>query len=231
MAHHHPECAEPKDYGWPEEESRVNARVSRRNFLRAATLAAAGLGLAPYATLTAQGRSAALSLADYVEISTVINGESMKMKLDPRVSLLDLLREQLGLTGAKKGCNQGACGACTVHVGADRINACLTLAAQIDGKEVTTIEGIGSEDEFHPVQAAFLEHDGFQCGYCTSGQIMSAIKVLEEDHANSDDEIREWMSGNICRCGAYKGIVEAVKAVRDGTVETQALRKSESRKR
>ncbi len=231
MPNHTPPKTDPIAVGWPEEESLVHATVSRRNFLRAATLAAAGLGLAPYVTLTGQGNAAALDLQDYVEIATIINGEAMKMKLDPRTSLLDLLREQLSLTGAKKGCNQGACGACTVHVGADRVNACLTLAAQIDGKEVTTIEGIGSAEEFHPVQAAFLEHDGFQCGYCTSGQIMSAIKVLEDDHAGSDAEIREWMSGNICRCGAYKGIVESVKAVRDNTIATQALQKGESLKR
>lgn len=211
------------DQFWPEEKSILDAELSRRQFISRATLAAAGLALAPYVSFASEESTSTLDFEKFVEIETTINGQRMKMKLDPRVSLLDLLREQLGLTGSKKGCNQGACGACTVHIGKDRVNSCLTLAAQIDGQEVTTIEGIGSESEFHPVQVAFMEHDGFQCGYCTSGQIMSAIKVLEEDHSGSDEEIREWMSGNLCRCGAYKGIVEAVKAVRDETYDRGLL--------
>ncbi|HEA30666.1 MAG TPA: (2Fe-2S)-binding protein [Leeuwenhoekiella sp.] len=207
----------------------MKAEISRRKFITSATLAALGLAMTPYATLAAAPSNKPVNFASFVEINTTINGQNMKMKLDPRTSLLDLLREQLGLTGSKKGCNQGACGACTVHMGKDRINSCLTLAAQIDGKEVTTIEGIGSETEFHPIQVAFMEHDGYQCGYCTPGQIMSAIKVLEEDHAGSDAEIREWMSGNICRCGAYKGIVEAVKSVRDETYDKKLIKRTQQK--
>ncbi|MDT0642675.1 2Fe-2S iron-sulfur cluster-binding protein [Zunongwangia sp. F363] len=211
---------------WPEEKSLIEAKISRRKFISRAILAAGGMAIAPYATLAAEAIDApALPFEKFVEIETSINGRQMKMKLDPRTSLLNLLREQLSLTGTKLGCNQGACGACTVFIGKERINSCLTLAAQIDGQEVTTIEGIGSEEDFHPMQAAFIEHDGFQCGYCTSGQIMSAIKVVENNRAGSDDEIQEWMSGNICRCGAYKGIVAAIKTVRDGNYDKSLLKK------
>jgi xanthine dehydrogenase YagT iron-sulfur-binding subunit len=149
-------------------------------------------------------------------VRTAINGSSYELTVETRVSLLDLLRERLGLTGVKKGCDQGACGACTVHVGGRRVLSCLTLAVQCDGKEVTTIEGLSADgDTLHPLQAAFVQADGFQCGYCTPGQIMAAVALLAEGHVGSDDEIREWMSGNLCRCGAYNGILEAIKAVRD----------------
>ncbi|MGY3055446.1 xanthine dehydrogenase YagT iron-sulfur-binding subunit [Pedobacter sp. UYEF25] len=211
---------------WPEEKSLIKVEISRRNFIATATLAAVGLAVAPYATVFAEPTETPLNFASFVEINTTINGQKMRMKVDPRTTLLDLLREQLGLTGSKKGCNQGACGACTVHLGKDRINSCLTLAVQTDGKSVVTIEGIGSDTEYHPLQVAFMENDAFQCGYCTSGQIMSAIKTIEEGHAGTDAEIREWMSGNICRCGAYKGIVEAVKAVRDNTYDKKLIPKT-----
>jgi xanthine dehydrogenase YagT iron-sulfur-binding subunit len=151
-----------------------------------------------------------------------INGQVHEFHLDPRVSLLDLLREHLQLTGTKKGCDHGQCGACTVLASGRRINACLSLAVTHDGDQILTIEGLAHGDQLHPVQAAFLEHDGFQCGYCTPGQICSAVALLEEAKRASvdltDEEIRERMSGNICRCGAYVGIVEAVKAAahRDG---------------
>jgi xanthine dehydrogenase YagT iron-sulfur-binding subunit len=151
-----------------------------------------------------------------------INGEVHELHLDPRVSLLDLLREHLQLTGTKKGCDHGQCGACTVLVNGRRINSCMSLAVTHDGDTVVTIEGLAHGDELHPVQRAFLEHDGFQCGYCTPGQICSAVALLKEaKHAHfelTDEVIRERMSGNICRCGAYVGIVEAVKtaASRDG---------------
>lgn len=131
--------------------------------------------------------------------------------LEPRVSLLDALRETMGLTGTKKGCDHGACGACTVHVDGQRIVSCLALAARSEDKEIVTIEGIGDDNKLHPVQAAFLHHDGFQCGYCTPGQIMSAVALIQEGHAGSAEEVREWMSGNICRCGAYPNIVAAVQ--------------------
>jgi xanthine dehydrogenase YagT iron-sulfur-binding subunit len=145
-------------------------------------------------------------------IGLTVNGVRREVALDdPRVTLLDLLRERLDLTGTKKGCDRGQCGACTVLVDGRRINACLALAVTLDGAEVTTIEGLAQGDRLHPVQAAFIAHDGFQCGYCTPGQIMSAVGLIAEGHAGDDPErIREGMSGNLCRCGAYAGIAEAV---------------------
>lgn len=142
----------------------------------------------------------------------IVNGETRLLTIDPRTTLLDALREHIGLTGSKKGCDQGQCGACTVHIDGERVLSCLTLAAQAEGREITTIEGLAEADgTLHAVQAAFLQHDAFQCGYCTSGQIMSAVACIREGHAHSDDEIREYMSGNLCRCGAYPNIVKAVK--------------------
>jgi xanthine dehydrogenase YagT iron-sulfur-binding subunit len=146
-----------------------------------------------------------------IPVTLRINGRAMRMEIDPRTSLLDALREQAGLTGTKKGCDRGACGACTVQLDGRRIVSCLTLAARCQGKEIETIEGLAAAGRLHPVQAAFLDHDGFQCGYCTPGQIMSAVALIKEGHHHSDDEIREWMSGNICRCGAYPNIVAAVR--------------------
>ncbi|TPN13013.1 (2Fe-2S)-binding protein [Mesorhizobium sp. B2-1-3] len=140
-----------------------------------------------------------------------INGQPHTLDLEPRVTLLDALRDRLGLTGTKKGCDHGQCGACTVHVDGERVLACLTLAAQAEGRTVTTIEGLAREGALHPVQAAFLDQDAFQCGYCTSGQIMSAVACIREGHAGSDDEIREYMAGNLCRCGAYPHIIAAVR--------------------
>ena len=143
-----------------------------------------------------------------------INGEKHALKLEPRVTLLDALREALGLTGTKKGCDHGQCGACTVLVDGRRIYSCLTLAVMHSGTPITTIEGLATGDKLHPVQAAFLERDAFQCGYCTSGQICSAVGLLKEGHAHTDADIREQMSGNICRCGAYPNIVAAIKDAR-----------------
>lgn len=152
---------------------------------------------------------------EHVELQ--VNGQHLALMLDPRTSLLDALREHAGLTGTKKGCDRGACGACTVHVDGRRIVSCLTLAARCEGKAITTIEGLSPHGELHPVQAAFLHHDGFQCGYCTPGQIMSAAALIHEGHTKSDGEIREWMSGNICRCGAYPNIVAAIRdAAKEG---------------
>ena len=144
-----------------------------------------------------------------------INGEQHELDIEPRVSLLDALREHLGLTGTKKGCDQGTCGACTVWVDDRRVLACLTLAVTCEGREVTTIEGLAAGGELHPMQAAFVSQDAFQCGYCTPGQIMSAVALLREGHAGDDAEIREWMSGNICRCAAYPHIRAAIRQVRD----------------
>ncbi|WP_136621722.1 MULTISPECIES: (2Fe-2S)-binding protein [Mesorhizobium] len=146
-----------------------------------------------------------------VPVHLDINGDHHELQLEPRVTLLDALRDRLGLTGTKKGCDHGQCGACTVHVDGERVLACLTLAAQVEGRTVTTIEGLAREGEMHPVQAAFLEQDAFQCGYCTPGQIMSAVACIREGHAGSDEEIREYMAGNLCRCGAYPHIVAAVR--------------------
>jgi xanthine dehydrogenase YagT iron-sulfur-binding subunit len=144
-----------------------------------------------------------------------VNGQPRDVELEPRVSLLDALREHLGLTGSKKGCDQGTCGACTVWVDGRRVLACLTLAVACEGREVTTIEGLAVEGDLHPMQAAFVEQDAFQCGYCTPGQIMSAVALLREGHAGDDSEIREWMSGNICRCAAYPNIRAAIRQVGD----------------
>jgi xanthine dehydrogenase YagT iron-sulfur-binding subunit len=145
-----------------------------------------------------------------------VNGRALSLQLDSRVTLLDALREHLGLTGTKKGCDQGACGACTVLLDGKRVLSCLTLAAQCDGREVRTIEGLAPDGQLHPVQEAFVRHDGLQCGYCTPGQIMSAIALLDEGRAGSDEEIREFMSGNLCRCGAYPNIVAAIRDVAEG---------------
>ena len=143
-----------------------------------------------------------------------VNGRDYHLKLEPRVTLLDTLRERLQLFGTKKGCDHGQCGACTVHVNGRRVNSCLTFAIMHQGDRITTIEGLAKNGELHPVQAAFLEHDGFQCGYCTSGQIMSAAALLKEPCGQNDDDVRECMSGNICRCGAYPNIVAAVQEAR-----------------
>ena len=161
-------------------------------------------------------------------ISLTVNDQSRQIALDdPRVTLLDLLRERLDLTGTKKGCDRGQCGACTVLLDGRRINSCLVLAASLDGAAVTTIEGLAAGDTLHPVQQAFIDHDGFQCGFCTPGQIMSAVGLIAEGRAGTDPErIRELMSGNICRCGAYKGIIDAVleaqKVLADGSRRSAA---------
>ncbi|QIG50532.1 (2Fe-2S)-binding protein [Nordella sp. HKS 07] len=155
-------------------------------------------------------------MSKHLKLKLVVNGAPHELSIEPRVTLLDALREHLGLTGSKKGCDQGQCGACTVHVDGERVLACLTLAAQVEGRAITTIEGLTPEGAgLHPVQAAFLAHDAFQCGYCTPGQIMSAVACIREGHASSDAEIREYMSGNLCRCGAYPHIVAAVREAKE----------------
>jgi xanthine dehydrogenase YagT iron-sulfur-binding subunit len=151
-----------------------------------------------------------------LDVTLRVNGVDHALRIDPRVTLLDALREYLGLTGTKKGCDRGECGACTVLRNGRRINACLTFAVMCQGREITTIEGLAMGDQLHPMQAAFVEQDAFQCGYCTPGQIISAVALLDEGHAESDAEIREWMSGNICRCGAYPNIVAAIQQVANG---------------
>jgi xanthine dehydrogenase YagT iron-sulfur-binding subunit len=149
-----------------------------------------------------------------VAVAFEVNGRVHRLMLDPRTTLLSALREHLGLTGTKLGCDHGACGACTVHLDGRRVNSCLLLAVMADGRSITTIEGLTADGEsLHPIQQAFIDHDAFQCGYCTPGQIMSAVACIEEGHAGSDAEVREYMSGNLCRCGAYPNIVAAVRAV------------------
>jgi xanthine dehydrogenase YagT iron-sulfur-binding subunit len=153
---------------------------------------------------------------DDVEVTLRVNGTEHRLAVDPRATLLDALRERLGLYGTKKGCDRGECGACTVLVDGRRINSCLTFAVMHDGQAITTIEGLAADERLHPVQAAFIEHDAFQCGYCTPGQIISAVALLSEGHITSEAEIREWMSGNLCRCGAYPNIVAAIRQVAAG---------------
>jgi xanthine dehydrogenase YagT iron-sulfur-binding subunit len=159
-------------------------------------------------------RSAGAEPPPDVEVALRVNGKSHRLTLDPRTSLLDALRERIGLTGTKKGCDMGQCGACTVLVGGKRVASCLTLAVMAQGKDITTIEGLADGGALHAMQRAFVEHDGLQCGYCTPGQIMSAVGMLGEGRAHSDDEVREQMSGNICRCGAYPNIIAAIQAAR-----------------
>lgn len=158
----------------------------------------------------------AAAMPDRATAKLTVNGRPERLDLDPRTTLLDALRETLGLTGSKKGCDHGQCGACTVHVDGRRVLACLTLAVAVEGRHVTTIEGLrGDDGGLHPMQQAFIDHDAFQCGYCTPGQIMSAVACVREGHAQSDAAIRELMSGNLCRCAAYPNIVAAVRQARD----------------
>ncbi len=188
--------------------------LSRRFFLKATSIVTA------FSLLSARMQAFYVSARDWViptkvvgPVSVTINGQAVQLDADTRNTLLDLLREQLDLTGTKKGCDHGQCGACTVHVDGQRVLSCLTLSATLSGKTVTTIEGLAKGDELHPMQEAFLTCDGFQCGYCTPGQIMSAVACVQEGHTGSVGEIKEFMSGNICRCGAYNGIVQAIQKV------------------
>ncbi|WP_328437784.1 (2Fe-2S)-binding protein [Streptomyces sp. NBC_00444] len=187
---------------------------SRRTFIAASTavggaVAAGGL-VAGSPPLGAEAAVAA-EAAPGSRVSLTVNGVRHTVAIDNRTSLLDLLRERLGLTGSKKGCNAGACGACTVLVDGRRVNSCLTLAVRLEGTEVTTIEGLEKGDRLHPLQQAFIDQDAFQCGFCTSGQIVSGVGCIQEGHTGSPEEIREWMSGNLCRCGCYVKIGRAVE--------------------
>ena len=191
---------------------------SRRDFLKQST-AIAAIAIASPALVKASEENLDNSAAEFFEKKTLsleVNGKAYTLQVEPRVTLLDLLREQLNLTGSKKGCDFGQCGACTVHVEGKRVLSCLSLAIMQNGKKITTIEGLQKGEELHPMQTAFIKHDGFQCGYCTPGQIMSAVACINEGHAKSDTEIREYMSGNICRCGAYPNIVDAIREVAGG---------------
>ena len=162
----------------------------------------------------ARGNADAPNIEGAVPVTLRINGKDHQLRVDPRTTLLDCIRETVALTGTKKGCDHGQCGACTVHVNGRRVNSCLSLALMHEGEEITTIEGLGTPDALHPMQAAFVAYDGYQCGYCTSGQIMSAVALLKEPCGPDDAAVKELMSGNICRCGAYANIVAAIQQVR-----------------
>ena len=194
------------------------AGFSRRTFLSSLSgFGAAGIlaGAAPLADAIPRNEPAADADGGNGVLTLRVNGKEYKLQdIDPRATLLDTLRERLYLTGTKKGCDHGQCGACTVHVNGRRVNSCLSFALMHEGDEITTIEGIGQPGNLHAMQAAFVEHDGYQCGYCTSGQIMSAVALLKEPIGQTDDDIKHAMAGNICRCGAYTNIVAAVRQVR-----------------
>lgn len=200
-------------------------RLSRRAFIT--WVSASGVAISAHGP----ARAAAVEEADIaththapnapaaegaVPVHFTLNGKPVSVTVDPRTTLLDTVRETLQLTGTKKGCDHGQCGACTVHVDGKRINSCLSLAVMNDGADVTTIEGLGQPGHLHPMQQAFIDHDGYQCGYCTSGQIMSAVGLMHEPWGSGDTDVKEAMSGNICRCGAYKNIVAAIQQVRKG---------------
>jgi len=200
-----------------EESALLPNRLSRRSFI--STLGAAGIAVSAPPILAAvpvpePAKDAACPEDCAIPITLKVNGQDHKLQVDPRTTLLDCLRENLDLPGTKKGCDHGQCGACTVHVNGRRVNSCLSFAVMHAGDEITTIEGLGQPGNLHPMQASFVEHDAYQCGYCTSGQIMSAVAVLKENHGPSDDDVKTAMYGNICRCGAYPNIVAAVQAVR-----------------
>lgn len=199
--------------------------VSRRNLLRSGAMVAGSAALPAPATAAVPGPTDVASSPDpsssrfdaAVTVRVAINDVDHVLTLEPRVTLLDALRERLQLTGTKKGCNRGECGACTVLMDGRRVNACLILAVAADGRRITTIEGLSNGSRLHPVQQAFIDHDAFQCGFCTSGQIMSAVACIDEGHTGSNAEIRGWMSGNICRCSAYPQIAAAVEAAGENT--------------
>ena len=197
---------------------------TRRKFLVNTGTAAAASVIGAYMPAQATEAEKSGSMATDANLASIegavplvlrINGKDHQLRIDPRATLLDCIRETLALTGTKKGCDHGQCGACTVHVNGRRVTSCLSLALLHDGHEITTIEGLGTPDALHPMQAAFLAHDGYQCGYCTSGQIMSAVALLKEPCGSDDAAVKELMSGNICRCGAYGNIVSAIQQVRN----------------
>ncbi len=225
-------CGEPEsDAEEIELEAGSATWISRRTFVSGAGVIGAGIAVGlPGSAMSQDSRSVAARATETTLVNTTINGRAEQLTLDTRTTLLDALREHLDLVGSKKGCDHGQCGACTVLVDGHRVNACLTLFATVDGAQITTIEGLAKGDDLHPMQTSFVEHDGYQCGYCTPGQICSAVAAIDEaQHGElsvvsfrsgspnkprlSDDEIRERMSGNLCRCGAYPNIVAAVRAV------------------
>jgi xanthine dehydrogenase YagT iron-sulfur-binding subunit len=180
----------------------------------AGLLATASPVTTAFGQLPVKERATSTTSKDAIPVALRVNGKNYELRIDPRTTLLDCLREHLHLTGSKKGCYHGQCGACTVHINGRRVNSCLCFAAMHDGEEITTLEGIGQPENLHPVQAAFVTCDAYQCGYCTSGQIMSAVALLKEPCGPEDADVKELMSGNICRCGAYPNIVAAIQSVR-----------------
>ncbi|MEU5888909.1 (2Fe-2S)-binding protein [Streptomyces sp. NPDC047461] len=201
-----PESAVPP----PAESDESSSAPTRRTFIATST-AVGGAVVAGGTFLAGPQEASAAAASPSGRVSLTVNGTRRTVTVDNRTSLLDLLREHLDLTGSKKGCNAGACGACTVLVDGQRVNSCLTLAVRLEGAEVTTVEGLAEGDRLHPLQQAFIDEDAFQCGYCTPGQIMSGVGCIQEGHTGSPEEIREYMSGNICRCGCYIKIVRAVE--------------------
>ncbi len=207
------EHSKPHEYG-KGGEANAQGGLSRRSFL-SVTAAAVPLVLDGATRQTAAQTRPAQNPRDLIPVKLRVNQRDYNLNLDVRTTLLDALREHADLTGSKKGCDQGQCGACTVHVNGQRVLSCLTLAVAAQGEEITTIEGLAQDGKLHPMQQAFIDHDAFQCGYCTPGQIMSAVACVEEGHAKSPELIREYMSGNLCRCAAYPNIVAAVTQARD----------------
>jgi xanthine dehydrogenase YagT iron-sulfur-binding subunit len=193
-------------------------RSTRRAFLSrlgtAGLLATAGPVTTAFGQLSVKEQAPSSDSKDAIPVTLRVNGKKHDLRIDPRTTLLDCLREHLHLTGSKKGCDHGQCGACTVHINGRRVNSCLCFAAMHEGEEITTLEGIGQPENLHPVQAAFVTCDAYQCGYCTSGQIMSAVALMKEPCGQEDADVKELMSGNICRCGAYPNIVAAIQSVR-----------------
>ena len=206
--------------GKPEAASRSESgKSTRRSFLSRLGMASLLATAGPAVTTLAQRagkveQMTASESKDAIPVTLSVNGKKHDLRIDPRTTLLDCLREHLHLTGSKKGCDHGQCGACTVHINGRRVNSCLCFAAMHEGEEITTIEGIGQPENLHAMQAAFVANDAYQCGYCTSGQIMSAVALLKEPCGPDDAEVKEFMSGNICRCGAYPNIVAAIQSVR-----------------
>jgi xanthine dehydrogenase YagT iron-sulfur-binding subunit len=210
----------------PDAETRYDlGQSTRRTFISRLGMAGLIASTGPVADALGKGPTKVEPMPeskDLVPVTLRVNGKKYDLRIDPRTTLLDCLREHLHLTGSKKGCDHGQCGACTVHINGRRVNSCLCFAAMHDGEEITTLEGVGQPDNLHPVQAAFVTCDAYQCGYCTSGQIMSAVALLKEPCGPEDADVKEFMSGNICRCGAYPNIVAAIQSVRQNATSPKA---------